>query len=112
MMTVESRVKKVVADVTGVDSAHVDLFSTPVSDDDIPLLVSRLSEEFGQGVFRGLLPNSIKTVSNIVDAIRPVMQAGPRYCRCSNSKCNYRGEGTDGQDCPTCTGGKLVCKIL
>lgn len=109
-MTVESRVKKVVAGVTGLDPGHVDLFSPPASDEDIPLLVSRLTEEFGQGVFRGLLPSTVQTVRDIVDAIQPAMQAGPRYCRCSN--CTFRGEGTDGQDCPLCTLGKLVCKIL
>jgi hypothetical protein len=109
-MTVESRVMKVVADVTGVDPGHVDLFSPPTSNEDIPLLVSRLTEEFGQGVLRGLLPSSVRTVRDIVDAIQPALQAGPLYCRCSI--CTYRGTGNDGQNCPMCTSGTLVCKIL
>jgi hypothetical protein len=110
-MTVEFRVKKVVASIREVDQSVIDLASQAVPNDDSPRLASRLSDEFGNGVFRGLLPQQVTTVQDLIDAILPAMDAGPRYCTCS-LKCGFRGAGIDGGSCPGCGKGHLICKLL
>ena len=112
-MTVESRVRKVIGDIRGEGPDSVDLDSkAAMREDDTPVLASRLVEEFGQGVFRGLLPYAVITVRDMVMAILPALEAGPRYCWCSKESCVYRGPGKDGASCPNCPDGTLICKIL
>jgi acyl carrier protein len=108
---IESRVKKVIANLREVNASSIDITGQLVPDLDVPRLVSRLSEEFGTGVFRGLLPQTIQSINDLVDAILPAMEAGPRYCTCSLD-CGFQGSGTNGDPCPQCGKGSLVCKIL
>jgi hypothetical protein len=108
-MTVEERVKTVVANVEGVAPEAVNLASPAASDRNMSRLVFALAAEFGAGVFRGLLPNKIDTVLALVNAIAPLLEAGPRNCSCAI--CGYSGPGTEGGPCPSCT-AKLTCQIL
>lgn len=111
MATVEWRVKKIVGELRGAHPDSVELGSRPVADEDLPTLVSHLTEEFGTGIFRKLIPSRVDTVRDLVDAIRLALEAGPRWCTCSNPECDYSGPGTDGDSCPTCSSGKLICKV-
>lgn len=106
-MTVEKRVKRVIAGIQGVSAGYIDLSSH--LPDDIPVLVTRLTGEFGTGILRTLLPASILTIQNLVDAIRPAMESGSVTCTCS--KCDYVGSGKDGANCPTGDGGVLTCRV-